>query len=122
MYSPESMISGLTRYVGMIREISQDSIISVCAAGRASTYLTTLATLMGLNIRVGMEDTIYKWPHRDDVLTSNVEHFVLAKLIATSLGRELMSAQEYLQLIGAKSAAELRSQVGLEAVPASQEA
>jgi 3-keto-5-aminohexanoate cleavage enzyme len=104
MYSPESMISGLTRYVGLIREISQDSIISVCAAGRASTYLTTLATLMGLNIRVGMEDTVYKWPHRDDRLTSNVEHFRLALTIARSLGREVMSAQDYLSLIGATPA------------------
>jgi len=111
MYSPDSMISGLTRYVGMIREISRDSIISVCAAGRASTYLTTLATLMGLNIRVGMEDTIYKWPHRNDVLTSNVEHFKLAHQIATSLGRELMSASEYLSLIGATPASSLRAKV-----------
>jgi 3-keto-5-aminohexanoate cleavage enzyme len=105
MYSPESMISGLTRYVNMIREISKDSIISVCAAGRASTYLSTLATLMGLNIRVGMEDTVYKWPHKDDRLTSNAEHFRLAHTIAQSLGRDLMSAQEYLALIGATPAA-----------------
>ena len=113
MYSPESMISGLTRYVGMIREISQDSIISVCAAGRASTYLTTLATLMGLNIRVGMEDTIYKWPHKDDRITSNVEHFKLALTIAQSLGRELMGAKEYLAQIGATPAAELRARMAV---------
>lgn len=106
MYSPASMISGLTRYVDMIREVHQDSIISVCAAGRASTYLTTLATLMGLHIRVGMEDTVYKWPHRDDRLSSNVEHFKLAKTIAESLGREVMSAVEYLEQIGAHSAAD----------------
>jgi 3-keto-5-aminohexanoate cleavage enzyme len=109
MYSPESMISGLTRYVGLIREISQESIISVCAAGRASTYLTTLATMMGLNIRVGMEDTVYKWPHKDDRLTSNAEHFKLALTIAQSLGRDLMTAQEYLSLIGATPASVLQA-------------
>jgi 3-keto-5-aminohexanoate cleavage enzyme len=115
MYSPESMISGLTRYVAMIREISTDSVISVCAAGRASTYLSTLATLMGLNIRVGMEDTIYKWPHKDELITSNAEHFRLARQIAESLGRDVMSAAEYMALIGATPASELKSRAALSA-------
>ena len=118
MYSPDSMISGLTRYVQMIREVSKDSVISVCAAGRASTYLTTLATLMGLHVRVGMEDTVYKWPHKDDRLQSNVEHFKLALDIAKSLGREMMSAVEFLELIGAKSAAdESRARVAASQEP-----
>ena len=95
------MISGLTRYVQMIREISRDSIISVCGAGRAGTYLATLALLMGLHIRIGMEDTIFAWPHRDQLLPSNAFHFSLMRGIAESLGRELMSAPDYLALIGA---------------------
>jgi len=99
MYSPESMISGLMRQVSLIREIAPESIISVCAAGRASTYLATLAMLMGLNVRVGMEDTVYAWPHKPDLLPSNAFHFKLVKQIAESLGRELMSAPEYLDLI-----------------------
>lgn len=103
MYSPQSMISGLTRYVSTIREIAPDSVISVCAAGRASTYLATLALLMGLNVRVGMEDTVYKWPHKDDLLESNAEHFKLVRDIAASLGRGLMSADEYLESIGVTS-------------------
>jgi 3-keto-5-aminohexanoate cleavage enzyme len=102
MYSPQSMISGLTRYVSTIREIAPDSVISVCAAGRASTYLATLALLMGLNVRVGMEDTVYTWPHKDELLPSNAHHFKLIRDIASSLGRELMTADEYLESIGAQ--------------------
>jgi 3-keto-5-aminohexanoate cleavage enzyme len=105
MYSPDSMISGLTRYVNTIREISRDSVISVCAAGRASTYLATLGLLMGLNVRIGMEDTIYVWPHKDDLLTSNAEHFIRIRDIAAALGREQMTAEEYLASVGAVSAA-----------------
>ncbi len=112
MYSPQSMISGLTRYVQTIREIDANSIISVCAAGRASTYLATLALLMGLNIRVGMEDTVYTWPHKDELLPSNAYHFKLVHGIAQSLGRELMSAEEYLALIGATPAAKLAAASG----------
>jgi len=104
MYSPTSMISGLSRYVQTIQEVSKDSIISVCAAGRASTYLATLATLMGLHVRVGMEDTIYKWPHKDVLLRSNAEHFRLTKQIVESLGRDVMSANEYLTMVGAAPA------------------
>jgi 3-keto-5-aminohexanoate cleavage enzyme len=100
MYSPESMISGLTRYVATIREITPDSVISVCAAGRASTYLATLAILMGLNVRVGMEDTVYTWPHKDELLPSNAYHFRLVRDIASSLGREVMSSEDYFELIG----------------------
>ncbi len=107
MYSPDSMISGLTRYVQTIREISQDSVISVCAAGRASTYLATLAALMGLHVRVGMEDTVYKWPHRGDLLDSNAGHFRMVRSIAENLGRRLMTASEYLDAIGATPAASL---------------
>lgn len=112
MYSPQSMISGLTRYVQTIREIDAGSIISVCAAGRASTYLATLALMMGLNVRVGMEDTVYIWPHKDDLLPNNAHHFRLVHGIAQSLGRELMSAQDYLALIGATPAAQLAVAAG----------
>jgi uncharacterized protein (DUF849 family) len=94
MYSPESMIDGLMRTVRLIKEVDPTSIIMVAAAGRASTYVATLATLMGRHVRVGMEDTIWKWPHRDDVITNNAEQFKLAAGIAKSLGREIMSADE----------------------------
>jgi 3-keto-5-aminohexanoate cleavage enzyme len=99
MYSPQSMISGLTRYVETIREITPDSVISVCAAGRASTYLATLGLIMGLNVRVGMEDTIYMWPHRDDLLTSNADHYRQVRDIAAALGRQEMTAEEYLKQV-----------------------
>ena len=103
MYSPNSMISGLTRYVQeSIREIGEGCIISVCAAGRASTYLATLALLMGLHVRVGMEDTVYTWPHQDQLLPSNAHHFRLVRGIAKSLGRELMSSEEYFEMLGTK--------------------
>ena len=60
MYSPESMIDGLMRTVRLIKEVDPISIIMVAAAGRASTYVATLAMLMGLHVRVGLEDTIWK--------------------------------------------------------------
>lgn len=95
MHNPRQMIDGLMRMTQAIRDIDPDSFITVCAAGRASTYLATLAILMGLNVRVGMEDTVWPWPHSDELLDSNAAHFLRIKQIAELLGREVMTSAEY---------------------------
>ncbi|WP_271609808.1 MULTISPECIES: 3-keto-5-aminohexanoate cleavage protein [unclassified Bradyrhizobium] len=109
MYDPDSMIDGLQRTVRLIRAIDPNSVIMVCAAGRASTHLASLALLMGLHVRVGMEDTVWKWPHRDDMITSNAEHYKLVVSIARGLGREIMSADEYRSLIGVPAPRRLKA-------------
>lgn len=95
MHSPRQMVEGLMRMVNLIKDIDPESFIAVCAAGRATTYLATLAILLGLHVRVGMEDTIWPYPHKDDLLKSNVDHFRQVKAIAELLGRDLMSPAEY---------------------------
>ncbi|MGX7704925.1 3-keto-5-aminohexanoate cleavage protein [Methylobacterium sp. Gmos1] len=101
MYSPESMVDGLMRQVRLIRHVDPEAVIMVCAGGRASLHLTTLALLLGLHVRVGMEDTVWKWPHRDDLIDSNAAMFRTVRQIAESLGRELMPGDEYRALAGA---------------------
>jgi len=102
MYSPETMVDGFMRLVRLIRFIDADSTIIACTGGRTSSYLATLAILLGVHVRVGMEDTVWKWPHRDDKIQSNVEVFQQISGIATALGRELMSANEYRELMSLK--------------------
>ena len=100
MHNPQQMVDGLMRMVRSIRDIDADAFILVCAAGRASTYLATFAMLLGLHVRVGMEDTLWHYPHRDDVIQRNVDHFLQMRQIATLLGRELMTPAEYREAIG----------------------
>lgn len=100
MHSPDMMVDGLMRIVRSIREIDPESVIGVCAAGRASIYLATLALVLGLHVRVGMEDTVWPWPHKDDLIESNVAQFRLIRGIAEALGRRVMTASEYRRLIG----------------------
>ena len=76
------------------------SVISVCAAGRASLYMTTLATMMGLHIRIGTEDTPWKYPNSDERLKDNLEMFNMARDIAGLLGRKPASANDYRELVG----------------------
>jgi 3-keto-5-aminohexanoate cleavage enzyme len=100
MDNPRQMIEGLTRSVSAIRDIDPDGFIMVCAAGRASTYVATLAALMGLHIRVGMEDTYFLWPHRDDRIQSNLQAFELSQHISAVTGRPIATRAEYRKLIG----------------------
>ena len=96
----QDMTQHMFLMVDQIRKIDPTSVISVCAAGRASLYMTTLATMMGLHIRVGTEDTPWKYPNSDERLKSNLEMFNMAKDIAGLLGRKPATANEYRQLIG----------------------
>ncbi len=100
MHNPRQMVDGLMRMVRTIQDFAPDSFIIVAAAGRASTYLATLAILLGLHVRVGMEDTIWPYPHRDEVIRRNVDHFLQIRQIAQLLGRELMTTAEYRKAAG----------------------
>lgn len=102
MENPRQMVASLTRTVEAIRDVDPEAVIMVCAAGRASTYLATLAAVMGLHIRVGMEDTYFKWPHREDKLTSNLEAFQLAKQLAEVVGRRVATPSETRAIMGLK--------------------
>jgi 3-keto-5-aminohexanoate cleavage enzyme len=102
MENPRQMIDGLTRTVSAIRDIDPDAFIMVCAAGRASTYVANLAALMGLHIRVGMEDTYWLWPHRDDRIASNMQALDMAKLISQVTGRPIATPVEYREMLGVK--------------------
>ena len=65
-------------------------------------YIATLAILMGLHIRVGTEDTIWRYPHRDEKVKSNLQAFQTAKALCDLLGREIASAEEHRRAIGVK--------------------
>lgn len=100
MDNPRQMIEGLTRTVGAIKDIDPDAFIVVCAAGRASTHVATLAALMGLHIRVGMEDTYWLWPHRDDRIESNLQALQMGQMISQVVGRPVATQSEYRELMG----------------------
>ena len=100
MNNEVQMVEGLLHLVSRIRDIDKYAVIQVCAAGRASSYLATLALLLGLNVRIGMEDTCWKWPHKDDLITNNAEQFRQFKTLVHMLGREIASPNDYRKMIG----------------------
>lgn len=102
MENPHQMFTGLLRFVELIRDVDPDAKILVCAAGRASVFLATAAALLGLHIRVGMEDTVWKYPHKNEKLQSNLEAFLQIKTIVEALGREVATPAEYREIMGVK--------------------
>ncbi len=49
---------------------------------------------------MGHEDTVFKFPHKDDPLKSNAEEVTWAIQTARLLGREVMTPAEYRKYIG----------------------
>lgn len=96
----QDMARQLFLMTDQLRGLDEGAQITVCAAGRATVYLTTLATMMGLHVRVGTEDTYWRSPHRDDVVSGNLEMFETARDVASLLGRDLATADEYRELLG----------------------
>jgi 3-keto-5-aminohexanoate cleavage enzyme len=101
MANPRQMAEGLLRTVSAIRDVDPAALILVCAAGRAALYLTGLAITLGLHVRIGMEDTIWLWPHRDDLVESNMQMLETTKQLAAALGRNVADHATYRELVGA---------------------
>ena len=104
MQNPKAMVEGLMHLVNRIKEIDEGSQIVVCASGRASCYLTTFALLLGLHIRVGMEDSVWRWPHRDEKIGRNIDTYLAAKQTIELLGREIIEPAEFRKMMGMRKA------------------
>lgn len=101
MENPRQMIEGLTRTVSAIKDVDPEAFIMVCAAGLASTHVSALAALMGLHIRVGMEDTYWLYPHREDKIENNMQALRMGLLISEVTGRPVATPEEYRTMLGA---------------------
>jgi 3-keto-5-aminohexanoate cleavage enzyme len=96
----QDMTTQMFLMVNQLKALDDDVQITVCAAGRATLYMTTLATMLGLHVRVGTEDTFWRAPHSDEVVSGNLEMFNAARSIAEQLGRRVATADEYRAAIG----------------------
>ena len=97
--SPEAMMDELRLVVNRIREVDSEAVIMVACAGRSANYMATLAIIMGLHVRIGLEDTVWRYPHKDELLESNLEMLERVKVVAEASGRRLATAAEFRELI-----------------------
>ena len=95
-----AMHTGLQFMVDRIRDIDPDSVIMVGCNGRASIFLCSTAMTMGLNVRVGMEDSNWLHPHTDEVCPDNATAVARAVELGRLLGRRPATGDDYRRILG----------------------
>lgn len=103
MHNTESMLQIYNYCIRRILETEPDSRVLISMCGRGSLYQMTFAAMYGppvIGVRIGMEDSIWMYPHRDDLIPNNpklVKHFIT---ILKALGRRPATADEFRKMIG----------------------
>jgi 3-keto-5-aminohexanoate cleavage enzyme len=70
-------------------------------AGRAGLFSVATAIALGLmGARVGMEDALYMYPHKDEVIKNNVSVVRQAVALVEALGRKVATADDYRRFVG----------------------
>jgi len=69
-------------------------------AGRNWLPVTVEAILSGGNARAGMEDSIYMYPHSDELIKSPADAVIKVRTIAEALGREIATPKEARKILG----------------------
>jgi uncharacterized protein (DUF849 family) len=91
--------------VGHMRRIADklfgdDYCWSILAAGRHQMPLCTMAAIMGANVRVGLEDSIYLG--RGELARSNADQVHKIRRILEEMGSEIATPQEARQMLALK--------------------
>jgi len=98
---PDSMFQCVNYVVRELKKIDPDCAIMIDMAGRAGLFLVATAISLGLiGARVGMEDALYMYPHKDEVIKSNVSVVRHAVAMVEALGRKVATADDYRSFIG----------------------
>lgn len=96
----DDMVRQTMLMIHQVEKLRPGTPLLMVAAGRATFYITTLATMLGHHIHVGTEDTRYKYPNSDELIESNVEMVRRAKEIAALHGRTPATADEMRAVFG----------------------
>ena len=81
----------------------EDVVIGASIGGRNWLPITVLAIMLGVDfVRVGMEDAMHLYPHKDDLIESTAQVTKKIVTIARELGREIATPAETRALFGIK--------------------
>jgi uncharacterized protein (DUF849 family) len=88
------------------RLFGEEYLWSVLAGGRHQIPFATMATMIGGNVRVGLEDSLYIG--RGKLAASNAEQVAKIRRIIEELGYEVATPQEARAMLGLKGADRVR--------------
>ena len=85
----------------MQQTLAPNAVKGVCAGGRNWMPFCTLAIMLGFDmVRVGMEDTVYLYPHRDEKIQTSAQAVRKVMAVANELGREIATPAEARAIMG----------------------
>jgi uncharacterized protein (DUF849 family) len=92
---PTSLLQGLDLLFNLFRMLPDEVLWHMVAGGRYWLPLTAAAIIMGADvIRVGFEDAVYMYPHKDDYIKESSKVVEAVAGIARCLGREVATAKK----------------------------
>jgi 3-keto-5-aminohexanoate cleavage enzyme len=95
---------GLLYVLGMMKMMPEETVVGISAGGRNWLALSTFAILIGVDfVRVGMEDHLWMYPHKDEKIEHCADETRKIVTIARELGREIASRQEARRILGMDS-------------------
>jgi len=87
--------------LGMMKMMPEGTVIGISAGGRNWLSLSVFAILMGVDIvRVGMEDHLWMYPHKDEKIKQSADEVRKIATIARELGREIATPTEARKILG----------------------
>lgn len=101
MGAPSAEMPTAANLVSMLSHAPKGSAVSVIGIGAFQLQITTIATAMGLNIRVGLEDNVYY--RGGELAKSNAQLVERAVRIAKELNREVATPEEARKMLNLSS-------------------
>jgi 3-keto-5-aminohexanoate cleavage enzyme len=85
----------------MIKMMPEGSVIGISAGGRNWLAISTFAMLMGVDsVRVGMEDHIWMYPHKQEIMKRSSDAAKKIATISRELGRDVATPKEARKILG----------------------
>ncbi len=90
--------------MSLAQTLPAGAVHGMCAGGRNWLPFTTLAIMMGFDmVRVGMEDSVYMYPHKDEKIRTSADAVRKVVDIAHALGREIATPDEARAILGVQT-------------------
>lgn len=99
---PGSTYATPANLLHVVERLPKGSKWIVSIGGRPTLDILTLAIILGGHVRVGMEDMVYFYPRKDEIVKSNAQTVEKVVKIATELGRDIATPAQTRKILGFK--------------------
>ncbi|MFC2008098.1 3-keto-5-aminohexanoate cleavage protein [Chloroflexota bacterium] len=92
---------GQLYFMSMMNLLPEGCVIGATIGGRNWLPMITEAIILGVDcVRIGMEDAVYMYPHKDEMISHCADTVTKVRRIAEELGREIATPKEARKVLG----------------------